>query len=261
MKNKLIAIIILLVASTIIVTAVCILLDKNDDVQSNNDLPYDFSVKEEQMKQHNQPRDTLRNDLNVKKENLTFIKTPDNDFGDWYEGNNKTKYIFEKETGNYTGFIKAAEEYYDYNKVIESSDNYKQLANQAASKFIDVFQYTVSYFYQEDTHVHKYYYYRYISGYKTSDTGNVYIYPDGTVGLARFFNTNKFSMISIPFINEDAIDKKFIKELYKKNKNIHSYKIRERVLTIENDELYMKYEYIFYLDDDFSQVDTLLIKI
>ena len=107
--------------------------------------------------------------------------------------------------------------------------------------------------------LHKYYYVRHISGYKTTDSGSVFIYPDGTVGLARFSNTDSFSKLAIPDINQESLDKKFAGDIIVNNDTEVSYEIVDRILTVRDGKLFMRYEYTY--GTDAPHMERILIEV
>ncbi len=176
----------------------------------------------------------------VDKNKLTPVKeTVANSPNNVFKDDDGTQYVFDKASGEYRGFIPPVHEGFGADADKIAMDKLENAADELASHFVQVSEYERTYFYQEDTSVHKFNYCKKIKGYRTTDMGNVWISSDGNIELVSFINTGMFEDVDIPAIDEKALDDTFNKSLGE-NK---CQKIIERTLTIKDNQLYIIYDY------------------
>lgn len=160
---------------------------------------------------------------------------------DTYEDGNGIQYEFDKITEDYRGFTPPV---FNHDRSVGADyiemERLEEAADEIASHFIQVEEYERTYFYQEDTAIHKFTYYKEIEGYPSTDKGNVWITSDGYVELVSFMNTGIFDDIDIPVIDGKALDDIFYQSLGEEEVCSEIY---ERTLTLKDKELYMYYFY------------------
>ena len=179
---------------------------------------------------------------NVNKKNLKPIENVNpHSQNNNYEDEDGTIYAFDKSTGAYRGFIPPVNSSFGAKADSIEMEKLEKVADALASHFIDVAAYERSYYYQEDTSVHKFTYCKLIKGFRTTDLGNVWITSDGNIELVMFDSTGIFNSIDLPDnIDKKALDEKFYKSL---DKQMACKKILNRTLTIQEKEIYMIYDY------------------
>lgn len=158
---------------------------------------------------------------------------------DIYKDKDGTQYEFDKDTGAYRGFVPPIHSGFGAAAGSIAMDTLEKTADELASHFVQASAYERVYFYQEDTSVHKFTYYKKAGGYRTADRGNVWISSDGNVELVSFINTGIFDKIEIPAIDPKALDEAFYKSLGE----TVCQKIWERTLTVKEGEVYLLYDY------------------
>lgn len=175
-----------------------------------------------------------------------------------YEDEDGTIYAFDKDTGAYRGFIPPIPPSFGAKADSIEMEKLEKAADALASHFIDVAAYERSYFYQEDTSVHKFNYCKIIKGFRTTDSGDVWITSDGNLDLLMFDETGIFNSINLPDnIDKKALDEKFYKSLDEQRR---CKEILNRTLTIQEKEIYMIYDYV-YEQRGYSAREVVYIKL
>lgn len=175
-----------------------------------------------------------------------------------YEDEDGTIYAFDKDTGAYRGFIPPVNSSFGAKADSIEMEKLEKVADALASHFIDVAAYERSYYYQEDTSVHKFTYCKIIKGFRTTDSGNVWITSDGNLDLLMFYGTGIFNSINLPDnIDKKALDEKFYKSLDEQRR---CKEILNRTLTIQEKEIYMIYDYV-YEQRGYSAREVVYIKL
>ena len=202
------------------------------------------------------PDEYYRVDINKLKpiENLNA-----NSQNNKYEDEDGTVYAFDKATGEYRGFIPPLSSTSGGDQNSIDMKKLEKAADELASHFIDVAAYELSYYYQEDTSIHKFTYCKNLKGYRTTDMGSVWITSDGNIELVMFEGTGIFNNIDLPnAIDEKALDEKFYKLL---DKQIICKKIINRTLTVKEKKLYMIYDYEYEQGKEFSERNELYVNL
>ena len=150
------------------------------------------------------------------------------------------QYYFDKTTGAYRGFVVLSPDETASAGTTMTKPELEAAADTAAAMFIRIAEYERTYFFQEDTGMHKFRYTRKIQGFSTADAGNVWIDRNGYIFLVSFSHTDVFQDQSIPSLNQKTLDDDFQQAL---GKDVLC-RIQERTLMVKDGRLVMCYEYV-----------------
>lgn len=153
-----------------------------------------------------------------------------------------TEFFFDPKTGEYRGFNPDTVPQSEIGEAI-SEEALRKTADQWASYFIPLKEYTRNYYYQEDLDLHKFYYIRMVAGMDTEEIGHVWLRRNGQVEFCKFCNIGLFKNYKAPSsLTVEKMDEKFF--AYIEKNNLPFTEIERRLLCYQGDAVYAEYTYL-----------------
>jgi len=194
-------------------------------------------------------------DFNVNKADLTQKNNRDT-FHEIFSDERGIEFGFDRRTGNLSSIsgVEASLGREIPDIALLSVKEAEYMADDIASNLIDISLYDrVSHMGVSLTQ--RFNYTRIVNGFLTEEGGSVWICYSGVVLLVSFFDVGLFDEITVPPINETALDAAFEDEMRREfgHRGIINFEIDERMLIVRNNRLYMSYAFVYQTEDMYPE--------